>query len=61
MLCEKTGQLLDIPMESIQDAVTEMAFSGDIHVESIESRTVVFLMPYYMAEQNVCKCISQNK
>ena len=59
MLCEKTGQLLDIPMESIQDAVTEMAFSGDIHVESIESRTVVFLMPYYMAEQNVCKCISQ--
>lgn len=58
-LCEKTGQLLDIPMETIDESLMEMAFSGDVHVENLDNRTVVFLMPYYMAEQNVCKCISR--
>ncbi|NLD18940.1 MAG: ATP-dependent RecD-like DNA helicase [Clostridiales bacterium] len=58
MLCEKTGQLLDLPMDTIDDAVVTMAFEGDVHVESLEGQSVVFLMPYYLAEQNVCKCLS---
>lgn len=59
VLCEKTGQLLDVSMEKIEDVITEMAFAGEIHVESLDGRTVVFLMPYYMAEQNVCRCLVQ--
>ena len=35
-----------------------MAFTGEIHVENLDNRTVVFLMSYYLAEQNVCKCLS---
>lgn len=57
MLCEKAGQLLDLSMEMIEECLTEMAFEGDIHIERIEGRNVVFLMSYYMAEQNVCKCL----
>lgn len=59
ILCERTGQLLDISIEKIEEELTAMAFSGDIHIENLDNRNVVFLMAYYMAEQNVCKCLSE--
>lgn len=58
MLCEKTGQLLELPTEVIDDELTSMAFEGEIHIENLENRNVVFLEAYYMAEQNVCKCLA---
>lgn len=57
VLCEKTGQLLDVAMEKINEILVEMAFQGDIHVDRLENRNVVYLMPYFVAEQNVCKCL----
>lgn len=57
-LCEKTGSLLEVESEKINDCLVEMAFQGDIHIENLENRNVVFLMPYYLAEQNVCKCLA---
>ncbi len=56
-LCEKTGQLLEVEMEKINERIIELAFMGDIRVDQLEGRNVVYLMPYYMAEQNVCKCL----
>lgn len=58
VLCEKAGQLLDVSSEAIDDSLMEMAFEGDIHIEKLENRNVVFLMAYYLAEQNVCKCLA---
>lgn len=58
LLCEKAGQLLDLPMDWIEEELTEMAFAGDIHIENLDNRNAVFLMAYYMAEQNVCKCLA---
>lgn len=57
-LCEKTGQLLEVEMEKINERIVEMAFMGEIRVDQLEGRNVVYLMPYYMAEQNVCKCLA---
>ena len=54
-LCEKTGGLLDVAIEEIDDVLTDMAFTGQIHIETLENRPVVFLMSYFMAEQNVAK------
>ncbi len=59
MLCEKTGQMLDVSIELIEEELETMVFSGDIHMENLENRNVVFLMSYYMAEQNVCRCLAQ--
>ena len=59
ILCEKTGQLLEISMDLIEEQLMGMAFEGDIHIENLDGRNVVFLMPYFMAEQNVCKCLAQ--
>lgn len=58
VLCEKAGALLEVEQEKLNDCLVEMAFQGDVHIENLENRSVVFLMPYYMAEQNVCKCLA---
>jgi len=55
MLCEKAAELMELSTEQIYDAVVQMAFEGKLQVENLEGRQVVFLMPYYVAEQNVCK------
>ncbi|MBN7773859.1 SF1B family DNA helicase RecD2 [Clostridium aminobutyricum] len=55
LLCEKAGELLDLSSENVYDILVYMAFDGDVHIETLEGQSVVFLMPYFMAEQNVCK------
>ncbi len=58
MLCEKAGQLLDLPIELIEEQLIDMAFEGNIYIEKLDGRNAVFLAAYYLAEQNVCKCLS---
>ncbi|MCE2604231.1 hypothetical protein LH384_34645, partial [Pseudomonas aeruginosa] len=58
VLCEKAGGLLEVESDKINDCLVEMAFQGDVHIENLENRNVVFLMTYYLAEQNVCKCLA---
>lgn len=55
--CEKTGEMLDIASDQVYEVLIRLAFEGEVHIENLEGRAVVFLMPYYMAEQNVCKCL----
>ncbi len=56
-LCEKTAQLLDISSTVVYEYLTEMAFAGDIVMEKNEGRVNVYITSYYMAEQNVTKCL----
>ena len=57
-LCEKVAQLLDVSRELIYDNMVEMAFEGELQVDSLRGQTVVYLYPYYYAEQRVCRNIS---
>lgn len=59
MLCEKAGGLLGLSIEQVEEQLTGMVFEGELHIESLDDRNVVFLMPYYIAEQNVCKRLAQ--
>lgn len=52
-LCEKTGELLDVTSEQVHDNIINMVFSGDVRVEMLEDRPVVYLTAYYNAEKNV--------
>jgi len=54
-LCEKAAGLMDLSAEQIGETLVPMAFEGQIHIEALEGRQAVFLLPYYKAEQNVCK------
>ena len=54
-LCEKTAEVLDIPIEAIEETVIEMCFDGSLMMDSLEGQNVVYLYNYYMAEQAVCQ------
>ena len=55
VLCERAAELMDLSTEQVHDALVQMTFAGRLHMEALEGRLVVFLTPYYIAEQNVCK------
>lgn len=54
-LCEEAGELLDISAEEVYETIVEMVFEADLHLESIEGRAVVYSVPYFLAEQKVCR------
>jgi exodeoxyribonuclease V alpha subunit len=54
-LFQKAGDLLEVSFESLEDGLRELVFSAEIHVENLNNIAAVFLLPYYYAEQNVCK------
>lgn len=54
-LCEQAGEIMEVGAELVNDVLVRMAFEGEIHIENLENRPVVFLYAYYLAEQNVCK------
>ncbi len=54
-LCEKVAQLLDVTRELVYEHMVEMAFEGDLQLDQLDGQTVVYLYPYYLAEQRVCR------
>jgi len=57
LFCENTAEMLDVSTEQVYEMLIQLAFDGELQIENIEGRSVVFSMPYFMAEQNVCKCL----
>ena len=55
--CESTAEMLEVGTEQVYEMLIQLAFEGEVHIENLEDRAVVFSMPYFMAEQNVCKCL----
>ncbi|MGN0733313.1 MAG: ATP-dependent RecD-like DNA helicase [Emergencia sp.] len=54
-LCEKVGNLLELSSELVYENLVEMAFEGDVNVDTIEGRPVVYLYAYYYAEKKICR------
>ncbi|MBQ3123069.1 MAG: ATP-dependent RecD-like DNA helicase [Firmicutes bacterium] len=52
-LCEKAAGLLDVMREEVEERLVDMVFEGDIRIDMLEGRAVVYLFPYYQAERNV--------
>ncbi len=55
MLCEKTGELLDLNSSQVDEILIGMAFAQEVYIDVLEGQEVVYSAPYYNAEQNVCK------
>lgn len=54
-LCEKVGNLLELSSELVYENLVEMAFEGEVNVDTIEGRPVVYLYAYYYAEKKICR------
>ena len=54
-LVDKTSELLDIPMEMVNDHIVYSAMDGDIKLDVLDDVEVCYLFPYYIAERTVVK------
>lgn len=51
LLIEKVVQLIDTSTVLVEDAITDMAFSGEIQTDTIDEKPVIYLYGYFNAEQ----------
>ena len=54
-LCERVGQLLDVSRQLVYENMVDMAFEGEIQLDTLKGQTVVYLYVYYLAEQKICR------
>jgi exodeoxyribonuclease V alpha subunit len=54
VLTDKAIELLDVSSELIQECLTDLAVSGTIKLDDIDGTEVVYLYPFYAAEQQIC-------
>lgn len=52
--CEKTADFLDVCSDDIYEMTVQMAFEGEVHLETLEERSVIFPIGLWKAERNVC-------
>ena len=55
VLIPQAVKVLDVEAEYIKEGVIELAYTQKIHVEKDNNDINVYLMPYYMAENGVCR------
>ena len=55
LLVKNSSDLLECSIENTGDEIRNMAFTDKIHIEAIDSESVVYYLPYHTAEVNVCK------
>lgn len=58
-LIVEASSILKVPVDAITNEMTELIIKGDLHRTTFDDVSVVYLMPYYNAELNVCKKISK--
>lgn len=61
ILIEKTIELIDTNTERVEDAVTSMAFSGELQTDTIDGQPVIYLYGYYYAEQRTAHNLKRIK
>lgn len=59
LLVEKVIELLDTTTERIEDAITELVFSGELQTDTQDGLMVIYLYGYYYAEQRVAYNLRQ--
>jgi exodeoxyribonuclease V alpha subunit len=58
VLIEEASKLLDIAKEYVVDSILSLAYDQKIHIErSVTGSEDIYLIPYYLSENGVCKQI----
>lgn len=58
ILVEETSKLLGIDKEYVLDSILNLAYDQKIHIErNLENTEHIYLIPYYLSENGVCKQI----
>ncbi|CZR71636.1 TPA: ATP-dependent RecD-like DNA helicase [Clostridioides difficile] len=57
VLIQDSEKLLELNGEIIKDCVMMLVYNQKIHIEKVNNENLIYLMPYYLAENGVCSQI----
>ena len=57
LLIQESRKILDVDESMIDNCIMSLAYDQKIHIELMNNQQLIYLMPYYMSENGVCKQI----
>ncbi|MGL6105555.1 SF1B family DNA helicase RecD2 [Romboutsia sp.] len=57
ILIEEGAKLLDVNKNLIEECIIGLAYDQKVHIEKMNNKDLVYLIPYYLSENGVCKQI----
>ena len=57
ILIQEAKKILDVEASMIDNCIMALAYDQKIHLEQSNGQQLIYLMPYYMSENGVCKQI----
>ncbi|WP_195238440.1 SF1B family DNA helicase RecD2 [Romboutsia sp. 1001285H_161024_C4] len=57
ILIQEAIKLLEVKGELVKECILELAYDQKIHIEKKDNKHLIYLIPYYLSENGVCKQI----
>ncbi|MEG1311331.1 MAG: ATP-dependent RecD-like DNA helicase [Romboutsia sp.] len=57
ILLQDAVKLLEVKLDLIQECIMNLAYDQKVHIENMNGQNLVYLIPYYLSENGVCKQI----
>lgn len=57
ILIQESHKLLQVEIELIKQCIMDLTYDQKIHIENMNGHNLVYLIPYYLSENGVCKQI----
>lgn len=57
ILVQKSSQLLEVKVEIIEQCIISLVYDQKLHMEKNNENNLIYLIPYYLSENGVCKQI----
>ena len=57
ILIQESHKLLQVDIELIKQCIMDLTYDQKIHIEKMNGQNLIYLIPYYLSENGVCKQI----
>lgn len=57
ILIQEAKKLLQVSTELIEECIMDLAYDQKVHIEKMSGQNLIYLIPYYLSENGVCKQI----
>ena len=57
ILLQEASKLLEVEFTIIEECIISLAYDQKVHIEKVNGEQLVYLIPYYLSENGVCKQI----
>lgn len=57
ILIQESRKLLQVSIDLIEECIMDLAYDQKVHIEKMSGQNLIYLIPYYLSENGVCKQI----